>query len=333
MDTKTVSLKDYSSLRTGREGKLVEVCSVEELKEAVTYARQAGLRAHILGGGTNSYFGDDLSRFLFIKPELKGVQFEEKGEEVWLIAQASENWDEVVKLAVDNNLWGIENLSYIPGTVGAAPVQNIGAYGVELAEIFVSLQALDMETLETVEFTREVCRFGYRDSIFKYKKGKYAVLSVTLKLYKEPHPVLIYKPLDTLQGKENLAPNMVRDMVIETRKAKLPEWKEYPNTGSFFKNPIVDLETSEYLKNLYQDMPAIQVPEGYKIPTSWLIEHIAEMKGFRMGDVGTWPTQPLVIVNYGDASADDVDILAKEIRDKIHEKTGIVLEQEVNRVG
>ena len=333
MKLRSVSLKNYSSLRIGGEGKLVEVSSVEELKEAIVYAKSGGLRVHILGEGANSYFGNDLSEFLFIKMVLKGIETEEKGGEIFLSVSAGEVWDDIVKMSVERQWWGIENLSYIPGTVGAAPVQNIGAYGVELAEVFVSLQALDVDTLEIVELGPEECAFGYRDSIFKYEKEKYAIVSVTLRLYREPHPVLFYKPLDTLQGVNSITPQMVRELVIETRKAKLPDWKEFPNAGSFFKNPIVDLETSEYLKNLYEDMPAIQVPEGYKIPTAWLVEHIAEMKGVRMGDLGTWPKQPLVVVNYGKATAGDLDLFTREIQQKIDEKTGIVLEQEVNRVG
>lgn len=333
MEVKKHSLKEYSSLRTGGEGMFVTAASITDVKEAVTYAKQKRLHVHILGKGTNTYFGEDLSDFLFIKLEFKGIEFKLTTDGCRLTVGSGENWDEVVRLSVEQNLWGLENLSHIPGTVGAAPVQNIGAYGVELAEVFVSLQALDMETLETLEFTCEACTFGYRDSIFKYEKGKYVILSVSFNLYKKLHPVLFYKPLDALQGRDDISPQMVRNVVVETRKAKLPDWRVHPNAGSFFKNPIVDIEVSEYLKNLYPDMPTIQVPEGYKIPTAWLVEHVAEMKGFRMGDVGTWPTQPLVIVNYGDATADDVDALAKEIRARIHDKTGIVLEQEVNRVG
>lgn len=334
MHIRNVALKEYSSLRTGGEGSLVEVRTVEELKEAIMHARSEGLQVHILGGGTNSYFGSDLSKFLFIKPEFSGIELQTGNDgRVTITAGSSENWDEVVQLTVHKNLWGIENLSHIPGTVGAAPVQNIGAYGVELAEVFGTIQALDTETLEIVEFAREDCRFGYRDSVFKYQKGRYVILSVSLTLYTEPHPVLIYKPLDALQGKEGVTPQVVRDMVIKTRNEKLPDWKERPNAGSFFKNPVVDLETSEHLKNLYEDMPLIQVPDGYKIPAAWLIDRVAGMKGVRTGDVGTWPAQPLVIVNYGDATADDVDDFAKEIRSKIHKKTGIVLEQEVNRIG
>jgi UDP-N-acetylmuramate dehydrogenase len=144
--------------------------------------------------------------------------------------------------------------------------------------------------------------------------------------------VLHYKPLDVFQGKE-VSVQEVRNAVIEVRTKKLPDWKEHPNAGSFFKNPIVDMEVSEHLKSLCPDMPMIEITDGFKIPAAWLIEHVAGMKGFRMGDIGTWPAQPLVIINYGSATADDIDTLAHAIRNRIHEKTGIILEQEVNRGG
>lgn len=332
MEVKTVSLKDYSSLRVGGEGKLLEVRSVEELREAVAYAKGQNLRVHVVGGGTNSYFGNDLSNFLFIRMEIKGVDIEEKEEEVIVTVGGGEIWDDIVELAVDRGWWGIENLSYIPGTAGAAPVQNIGAYGAELSNSFVLLAALDTETMEEKIFTREDCRFGYRDSIFKYEEGKYVIFSVTLRLSKRAMPLLEYKPLDSLSiGTATL--EEVRNLVIATRNEKLPDWRTYPNAGSFFKNAVIDLTAAEFIKPLYPDMPLIQVPGGYKVPTAWLVDHVAKMKGEKEGNLGTWPHQPLVIVNYGSVTADDIDAFAGKIREKVNEKTGIVLEQEVNRVG
>lgn len=312
---------------------MVTVTSIAEVKEALMYAKTEGFHPHLLGGGTNTYFGEKLSQFLFIQPVLKGREYIEEGNEVLLTIFASETWDEVVAEAVSKGLWGIENLSYIPGTVGAAPVQNIGAYGVELAEVLESVSVIDTENMEEKAFTKEMCTFGYRDSIFKYKQGKYIITKVALRLFKDPHPVLRYKPLDALILGGALTPQNVRDVVIHTRKAKLPDWIEHPNAGSFFKNPVVDIGTSQMLSVQYPEMPFIQVAEGYKIPAAWLIEHIAEMKGTKVGDVGTWPLQPLVIVNYGDALADDIDAMAHEIKERVYTKTGLILEQEVNRVG
>ena len=332
MNIKTVSLKDYSSLRIGGEGKLVEVETVEQLKEAVMHAKTLGLRVHALGEGTNSYFAEDVSSFLFLKLNLLGFSFEELGDtQVRFTISASENWDEMVQVAVREKLWGIENLSYIPGSVGAAPVQNIGAYGAELSNVLETVSVLDGTDMEVKQLSREDCRFGYRDSIFKYDKGRYIILSITLILSKRGVPIRTYRPLDTLA--ETARIEEVRELVIKTRAAKLPDWKEYPNAGSFFKNPHVDLPVAENLHMLDQSIPLIQVMGGYKVPAAWLIEHIAEMKGVRKGDLGTWPLQPLVIVNYGTATADDIDAFAGEIVAKVNEKTGVVLEQEVNRVG
>jgi UDP-N-acetylmuramate dehydrogenase len=316
----------------GGKGELVEVFSIEELEEEVRYAKEVGRTPIILGEGTNTYFGESLSNFLFVRMRLRGIRIKEDDETVTLSIGAGEIWDEIVKLAVDKEWWGIENLSHIPGTVGAAPVQNIGAYGAELSNVFVSLDAFDMETMEKKTMTMEDCRFGYRDSVFKYEKGRYAICSVTIRLSKRRIPLLEYKPLDTLSV-DTVTIREVRELVTRTRAAKLPDWREYPNAGSFFKNAVIDLSVAEFLKPLYPDMPLIQVPEGYKVPTAWLVEHVAEMKGVREGDIGTWPQQPLVIVNHGNATADEIDMFAGKVREKINKKTGIVLEQEVNRVG
>jgi UDP-N-acetylmuramate dehydrogenase len=333
MEIKTVSLKDYSSLKIGGEGKLVTVTTQKELIEVVFYAKREGLSVHILGGGTNTFFGSSLQNVLVIEMAMKGVSFEEQEYHVLVTAHAGVVWDDLVQFAVEKNLWGIENLSYIPGTVGAAPVQNIGAYGVELKDTFVSLSALDMMTLNIVEISNAACDFGYRESLFKHEIGRYFIISVTLKLSKNGTPILTYKPLDILAAEENLTLEAVRDLVVKTRKAKLPDWKEYPNTGSFFKNPVVTEAEAEGFRLRYQGIPLIPHQNGYKIPAAWLIEHIAHMKGVRVGDIGTWPNQPLVIVNYGKATADELAIFVKTIIQKIEEKTGIILEKEVNCVG
>lgn len=329
MEIKTVSLKDYSSLRIGGEGKLVVVRNEEELQEAVMHAAACGCRVHIIGQGTNSYFGDDLSEFLFVQLDMKGISFD--GEAVTAYARVV--WDDLVVACVSRGLWGIENLSYIPGTVGAAPVQNIGAYGTDLSHTFVSLRAYDTELSIFVELNKNDCMFGYRDSLFKQQPHRYVVISVCLKLSYEPHPVLVYKPLDTLVGSENTTLDVIRELVIQTRTNKLPDWKMHSNAGSFFKNTTVSKEKAESLKEKYPDISLVEVSEGYKVPSAWLIEHVAGMKGVRVGDIGTWPLQPLVLVNYGDATADDVDAFAKSIKEKIYEKTGLTIEQEVNRVG
>lgn len=351
MEIKKVSMKEYSALRVGGEGDLVVVKSEEELKEAVAHAAASGRRIHILGSGTNTYFAEDLSKYLFLKLEILGKEYgasskEQEGEnvtttnnekritnnEVFLTAFAGETFDDIVEFSVEQGLWGIENLSRIPGSVGAAPVQNIGAYGAELKDTLISVRVFDIEENSFKDLLNEECDFAYRDSIFKHHPGKYIIISITLNLTKEFKPVLEYKPLDSLQGKADLTPKDVRDLVITTRRTKLPDWKKFPNTGSFFKNIIITKEEWGALKVTYPDMPVHEVRGGYKVPTAWLIEHVAEAKGLKVGDVGTWPNQPLVIVNYGNATAEEINDFASNIQKKVEEKTGIKLEREVNFV-
>ncbi len=326
-------MREHSSLRVGGEGQVVGVSSVEELKEALVYAKATGLRVHILGQGTNSYFGNNLSEYLFVKLNLKGISLSPADGGQLLTAYASEIWDDIVALAVDNNLRGIENLSYIPGTIGAAPVQNIGAYGVELADTFISCEVFDTQADTVATFYKEDCAFGYRDSIFKHEVGRYIILSVALQLSYEKPFSLVYKPLDELLIRGDVTIKEVRNRVVEVRKSKLPEWREHPNCGSFFKNPVVSMADSEELRTKYATMPLIPHEDGFKVPAAWLIEHVAGMKGVKVGDLRTWDKQPLVLVNDGEATADNVDAFSHSITKSVFDKTGIQIEQEVNRVG
>ncbi len=340
MEIKRVSLRDYTSLRIGGGADLVVVTSQGEMIEALRYAKREAKRVHILGGGTNSYFNEHIENLFVIKNEIKGIEVKildsqtvresDSESEVLVTCGAGEVWDDVVVYSVEHGLWGIENLSYIPGSVGAAPVQNIGAYGTELKDVFVSLTAIDTETLETVEVTNKMCQFGYRDSLFKHSPGKYVICNVTLALSTTPKSILTYKPLDTLAGADDITLHKIRDVVIATRKAKLPDWVQHPNAGSFFKNPIISKVVLDSVLAKYQDLPFHEVDGGYKVPAAWLIEHVAKMKGVRMDDVGTWPTQPLVIVNFGQGDAKEVNDLAYKIIEKVKENTGILLEKEVN---
>jgi len=341
MNIQHISLKDYTSLHIGGESDMVTVASEVALGEVCDYAKVNNLRIHILGEGTNTVFSNTLPDLLIVKMEMKGQsivisnQSTEKTEadEVLLTVGAGETWDDVVKFSVDANLWGIENLSGVPGTVGASPVQNIGAYGVDLKDIFVSLRAYDITTMEFISFSNDACQFGYRDSLFKREKGRYIITEVTMKLSKTKNPKLTYKPLDTLTSKQDLMPNDVRELVLRTRAEKLPDYKTYPNAGSFFKNPIVTRSQAYAMRAKWCDMPIHDVEGGYKVPSAWLIEHVTQMKGVTMGNVGTWPAQPLVIVNYGDATYEELDAFATLITEKVSEATDIHLEREVNFIG
>jgi UDP-N-acetylmuramate dehydrogenase len=326
-------LKDLSSIRIGGQGDVVVIAQEGDLKEVCTHAKDNNLKLHILGEGTNTVFKDDISNLLIVKIEIKGLNQKEFDTHVELTVGAGENWDATVLYAVNKNWWGIENLSNIPGTVGAGPVQNIGAYGMELKDSFISLRAFDTKLDEFVTLKHEDCKFKYRDSIFKHEVGRYIITSITIKLSKVPRPVLTYKPLDTLVSKKDLTIQNVRDVVIQTRAQKLPDYRIYPNVGSFFKNPIVNRTLSEDLCKRYLNIPLHKTELGYKISCAWLIEHIAEMKGLRTGDIGTWPAQPLVIVNYGNATFKEVEEFSSIIIQKIKDDTGITLEREVNFVG
>ncbi len=327
-----VLMKNYSSLRIGGEGEMIVVVSEEKLREVYDYAEIHNLRVVILGEGTNSFFKDKLDGILFLKMEIKGIDVKEYEDYITLQVGGGEIFDNVVDFAVTHGWWGIENLSYIPGTVGASPVQNIGAYGAELKDSLIIVRAYDTLAHDFVTLSNDDCRFGYRYSLFKEEKGRYCITSVTLKLSKTPQPILTYKPLDTFIGKDNHSIQEIRNLVIKTRQEKLPDYHNYPNTGSFFKNPVITKEKGEELLQKYEDVPLHEIDGGYKISAAWLIEHIAEMKGVQIGEVGTWPKQPLVVVNYGNASYEDLMLFTGMITQKVQEKTGIYLEREVNFV-
>ena len=332
MDIQKVKLSDFVSLKLGGTCDLVRIKNEEELIEALMYAKTEGLRVHILGEGTNTFFANNLPNLLVLKIELKGIKTHEEKDFVFVTAQAGEIWDDVVKLTVNSNWWGIENLSYIPGTVGASPVQNIGAYGVELKDIFESLRAYDMQENKFVELKNKDCNFGYRDSLFKKEKNRYIICSVTLKLSKNKNERLEYKPLDILKNKIDLNIRDVRDLVIKTRKEKLPDYKDYPNAGSFFKNVLVTKEKFIELQKLYTDISHWESGDLIKISTAWLIENVASMKGIKGDNIGTWEKQPLILINYGTDNAQKLLDFEEEIKKRVFEKTGIGLEREVNYI-
>jgi UDP-N-acetylmuramate dehydrogenase len=320
-----VSLAQYSSLRIGGKGLFVEVSHEEELLDALQYAQKASLEPYIIGGGTNTFFGKSLEGFLFIHPTLKGVAYNAKGDDVCVTAGAGEMWDSLVKEVTEKGLWGIENLSYIPGTVGAAPVQNIGAYGVSLSDVFVSLQAIDCNTFKNVTLDRKACRFGYRDSLFKQEKGRYVVVSVTLCCHHAMQPILTYKPLDALIVHEDITPVRVRDLVVATRKSKLPEYRENPNCGSFFKNPIVANSLIETMQTTFKNMPVYKVSDGQsKLSAGWLIEQLG-YKGTAIGPVGVYEKNALVLYNRGGATLADLEQAIQEIATKVSNRFAITL--------
>lgn len=293
----------------------------------------------ILGGGSNLLFkGEPGSTVLKISVMDRYVSANDDGT-VLLKAGAGENWHDLVTFAVENNLGGIENLALIPGTTGAAPIQNIGAYGVELKEVFHSLTAFDIKTGEFETYSAAACRFGYRDSVFKRElKGKVIVCDVTLQLSREQDHTLnlSYTGLkDSLEEKKIDEPSIkdVYDAVVAIRRSKLPDPSDIGNAGSFFKNPVVSKEIYEILKSDYPELPVYKLEENeYKIPAAWLIE-TAGWKGKRVGNVGTYKNQALVIVNHGGATGDEIYNHAKTIQQSVQDMFDIDLLPEVNIVG
>ncbi|WP_068755709.1 UDP-N-acetylmuramate dehydrogenase [Oleiphilus sp. HI0125] len=241
---------------------------------------------------------------------------------------ASVVWDELVAWAVENSYYGLENLSLIPGSVGAAPVQNIGAYGVELKDVLKSVRAFDRVQRVFVDLSNERCCFGYRDSIFKRECGRYVISEVVLRLARKAQFVLEYGELKTLSHEANLSLSKVRDTVIGVRSAKLPDPKVIPNTGSFFKNPVISRSTCEALKQRFPSLVCYPTGEGsMKLAAGWLIEN-AGLKGYVQGNASVHDKQALVLTNQGGAQQQDIIRLASYVEDKIKDLYGIELEQE-----
>ncbi|TSA28469.1 MAG: UDP-N-acetylmuramate dehydrogenase [Bacteroidetes bacterium] len=287
----------------------------------------------ILGDGSNILFTDDFPGTV-IRINTKGIAvLNDDSEAVILRVSAGEEWDEVVEYCVEQGWGGIENLSLIPGRMGAAPIQNIGAYGVELKEVLLELEAIHLETGEPRTFKREECRFGYRESIFKTTlRGHYLILHVTLKLSKKPQLNLEYGSIrKELDQAGNSSPTLhdVREVVCRIRRSKLPDPSVNGNAGSFFRNPVIRSDQFELLKKQYPSVISYPDPNGVKLAAAWLIEQ-CNWKGKRTGDAGVHPDQPLVLVNYGNATGQEILDLAALIRQSVLSRFGILLEPEVN---
>lgn len=329
-----ISLKPYNTFGIDKKARFfVVVKSSSELIEALKWGNEQNLIIQILGGGSNILLTQDLDA-LVIKIEIKGISPDwETNEHVWVEVGAGELWHDLVLFAIENNWAGIENLSLIPGTVGASPMQNIGAYGVEIKDVFHSLKALNRLTFEIEEFESPQCRFGYRESVFKNElKGLYIILCVTFKLDKIPNLKLEYGAIKETLAKHSIEiPTIksVSDAVIEIRQSKLPDPKQIGNAGSFFKNPTISIEQYESLKSENSDIPGYPNEEGIKVPAAWLIEQCG-WKGKRFGEVGVHEKQPLVLVNYGNGDGAAIRDLSIKIQVSVFEKFGINLHPEVN---
>ena len=331
---KNISLKPYNTFGINVFAKhFISINSIEELQEVLK--SQDYSNTFILGGGSNMLLTKDIDK-LVLHINLKGIDVvSETASTVLVKANAGENWHEFVLWCIDNDFGGIENLSLIPGNVGTAPIQNIGAYGVELKDVFESCEALHMASGEIKMFTKEDCQFDYRNSVFKNElKGQYIILNVTFKLTTQNHAIKTdYGAIGNELEKQNITKPTVKDIskaVIAIRSSKLPDPKEIGNSGSFFKNPIVPKTQFDTLKQNFPKIPSYSVSEELvKIPAGWLIEH-AGFKGKKFNNYGVHKNQALVLVNYGNANGNDILNLSKLIQKTIKRIFDINLEAEVN---
>lgn len=312
----------------------IPVDSAETLKEALSDKSLEGQQFLILGGGSNVLFTAPWAGVV-LHNRIRGIEtVKETDDHVYIKAGSGEVWHELVLHAIDKGLGGLENLSLIPGSVGASPMQNIGAYGVEIKDTFHELEALDLNDHSIRTFNHAECKFGYRESVFKHElKNKYFILSVTYRLDKVPVLNTSYGAIRQELEKQDITAPDIRDVsnaIIAIRRSKLPDPKELGNSGSFFKNPEVSADVYNALHGKYPSIAVYQLPDGrYKLAAGWMIEQCG-WKGKRVGETGSHKDQALVLVNYGHAKGREIYDLALAIRESVYEKFGVLIDPEVN---
>jgi UDP-N-acetylmuramate dehydrogenase len=330
------SLKNYNTFGIDATAKFfVEINSLEELKSIIgnkNYPRKI-----VIGGGSNMLLTDTIDG-LFIHLNLKGKHIiSESTDAVQIQIMAGENWHEMVMWSLENDFGGLENMSFIPGNTGTAPIQNIGAYGVELKDTFISCEAIRIEDLKLITLTKEECKFGYRDSYFKNEgKDKFVITSVTLSLTKNNHKInSSYGAIEEQLKRDAIKNPTIKDIsnaVIAIRKSKLPDPKLLGNSGSFFKNPMVSTEVFNEFISKHPEAPFYKISDvSYKIPAGWLIEKCG-FKGKRFGDAGVHQNQALVLVNYDKATGKEILALASQIIKAVQNKFNITISPEVNLI-
>jgi UDP-N-acetylmuramate dehydrogenase len=333
--TSNISLKSMNTFGIEAKAKFfTEISTVENIQELLSSSEYKNNAHLILGGGSNLLLTQDVNA-LVIKNSLKGISVVKETNDVVLVkCAAGEVWHEFVMWCINHNYGGLENLSLIPGCTGASPMQNIGAYGVEIKDTFYELQAIDFVSGEQRTFSKSDCEFGYRESIFKHRlKNKYIITSVTFQLSKKPTFHIEYgaikQELDVMNVSE-LSIKAISQAVINIRSSKLPNPKEIGNAGSFFKNPEVSNETYLKLKHEFPNLVAYPLENlNYKLAAGWLIEQ-SGLKGLQVGDAGVHKLQALVLVNYGKATGKQIFDLSTHVLQTVHAKFGVTLEREVN---
>ncbi|QTD38040.1 UDP-N-acetylmuramate dehydrogenase [Polaribacter batillariae] len=332
-----ISLKNYNTFGiTANAKRFVSITSYYDLQHLLKLEKDLFL----ISGGSNMLLTKDIEK-LVVHINIKGISIDKEDDIfVYITVNAGENWHDFVLFCIAENYGGIENLSLIPGNVGTCPIQNIGAYGVEVKDTITKVEAIEIETGKRVTFSNEDCQFGYRNSIFKNAlKGKVILTAVSFKLTKKNHQLnTSYGAIETELALKNVTQPTLKDIsnaVITIRKSKLPDPKEIGNSGSFFKNPVISKEQFLKLQKKYPNIPfynvissGVEKPQ-VKVPAGWLVEQ-SGFKGKRFGDAGVHEKQALVLVNYGNASGEEIYLLAKKIQETVLQKFEISLEIEVN---
>ncbi len=325
-------LASHTTFRIGGPAAVfVEVAHEEELKAAFALARERGLSLRVIGAGSNLLVPDEGIDALVVRVRIPGIAFVPHGAAVLSIAGAGEPWDRVVDAAAARGTFGIENLAGIPGTVGGAVVQNIGAYGAALSEVFAYADALDQETGETRRFTREECAFGYRESIFKHER-RYVILRVALMLSSAGPGALSYRDLaEAFTAGSAPAPDEIAAAVRRIRAGKFPDLSKEGTAGSFFGNPMLPDAEAAALVLRFPGLPLFSVPEvaTKKVPLGWILDHVLGLRGYARGGARVYEKHALVIAARPGTPARDVDALAEDIAARVHDATGITLAREV----
>jgi len=328
---KNSSLYKLNSFGVKHKSKyLIEIKRKEDISFIINNKDLINEKIIIVGGGSNILFTKDFDGIVLLNKILGINKLDEDKNFIKIRVGSGENWDKFVSYCVDNNYYGIENLSLIPGSVGAAPIQNIGAYGVEIKDFIDNVQGYDLEEKEEKIYSRELCCFKYRNSIFKKeKKNKFFITHVEFILNKKPNYILTYKDLNNL-NRDKISLKYLRDKVIEIRNSKLPNPEKLGNAGSFFKNPIIKLSLFDSIKLEYDDISGHKIGENkIKLSAAWLIEKCG-WKGKVLDKIGVYKKHALVLVNYGEESGNKIKKLSEEISKSVEKKFGIILEEEVN---
>jgi len=333
----SVALAKYTTLQVGGPAAYFATVTTEkELDEVAAKAEELALPVVTLGGGSNVLVSDTGLEALVLHMAIANPpRVEVVGEEVLLTADAGMEFDALVAETVAEGLWGLENLSHIPGSVGATPIQNVGAYGVEVSDVIEQVRVYNLAARKFEVFTAAECSFGYRDSYFKQAGGRdYVVVSVTFRLSRTPKPVLTYKDLQVQFSDTEPTQAAIREAVIAIRSKKFPNWREVGTAGSFFKNPVVSREKLEVLQASYPELPFYPVDEAsVKLPLGWILDHILELKGKGSERVSQYEGQALVLINRGTATAADIVAHADAIAAQVEATTDIAIEWEVTKLG